>query len=343
MKNVEDWFITTWDNTQLPVNSFKDRGYPECRVAENIGGAIMPGKWKEVVRLTFKGERFRDHALDLQALNELSQYQKIVGETAKTLWRLANPNRERLPSHFEQRVRLCLRRIEEGSATAPLEVFIEEDAQTTFWEPEPIEINDAVELTHEVFEALGADAQLPERFPKSLLPEYAKWGQSLGDDEVVEMQVSEKKPAYLTLSHRQKLEKFVETPHEDRVEISAEVFEADVKKGRFQIWSDESIAVPIPFTLEQEDQVTTALKEHKTARIFIKGSGEYSRQGKLLRVLRVDELRLTVSETHYDRSARPIEDLLQELAKEVPKEEWEKLPSDLNDNLDHYLYGVSKQ
>ncbi len=64
---------------------------------------------------------------------------------------------------------------------------------------------------------------------------------------------------------------------------------------------------------------------------------------KRLRALQVEELKLTTSGTHYDRSARPIGDLLQELAKKVPNEEWEKLPSDLNDNLDHYLYGVSKQ
>jgi hypothetical protein len=113
--------------------------------------------------------------LDLQALGELSQFQKMVAETAKTLWRAANPNRERLPSHFEERVRLCLRRIEDGSATAPLEVFIEENDQRTFWGPEPVEIKDAVKLAHEVFEAIGADAQLPERFPRALLPEYAKW------------------------------------------------------------------------------------------------------------------------------------------------------------------------
>lgn len=303
----------------------------------------MAGKWKEVVRLTFKGERFRDHALDLRALSELSQFQKMVAETAKTLWRTANPDRERLPSHFEERVRLCLRRIEDGSATAPLEVFIEEQDQTTLWEPEPVEINEAVELAHDVFEAIGADAQLPERFPRALLPEYARWGQTLTDDEEVEMQVSEKKPAYLTLANRQKLEKFVETPHEDRVEIRGEVFEADVKKGRFQLWSGEDTAVTVVFTPEQEDQVTTALKEHKTARMFVKGSGEYSPQGKLLRVMQVDELRLSTSETHYDKSARPIEDLLEELAREIPQEEWDKLPSDLNDNLDHYLYGVPKQ
>jgi hypothetical protein len=49
------------------------------------------------------------------------------------------------------------------------------------------------------------------------------------------------------------------------------------------------------------------------------------------------------SEIHYDKSARPIEDLLKELAKGIPQEEWDKLPDDLNDNLDHYLYGTPKQ
>jgi hypothetical protein len=33
----------------------------------------------------------------------------------------------------------------------------------------------------------------------------------------------------------------------------------------------------------------------------------------------------------------------QELAKQVPKEEWDKLPADLLDNLDHYLYGTPKK
>ena len=83
----------------------------------------MAGRWKEVVRLRFKGDRFRDHALDLSALSELTQFQKMVAETAKALWRAANPDRERLPSHFEDRTRLCLREIHEGSAVAPLEVF----------------------------------------------------------------------------------------------------------------------------------------------------------------------------------------------------------------------------
>jgi hypothetical protein len=303
----------------------------------------MAGKWKEVVRLTFKGERFRDHALDLRALTELGQFQKMVAETAKTLWRTANPDRERLPPHFEERVRLCLRRIEDGSATAPLEVFMEEQEQRPLFEPEPIEINEAVELAYGVFEALNADTELPQRFPKSLLPEFIKWGQTLADDESVEMKVAEKKPAYLTSANRRKLETFSETPHDDHVEITGEVFETDVKKGRFQLSSGDDTPVTVVFTPEQEDQVTTALKEHRTVRMYVKGSGEFSPQGRILRVLRVDELRLTKDEETYDRTARPIEELLCELAKEIPQEEWDRLPDDLNDNLDHYLYGVPKK
>ena len=41
--------------------------------------------------------------------------------------------------------------------------------------------------------------------------------------------------------------------------------------------------------------------------------------------------------------ARPIEELLSELAKEIPQEEWDRLPDDLNENLDHYLYGGPKK
>ncbi len=34
----------------------------------------------------------------------------------------------------------------------------------------------------------------------------------------------------------------------------------------------------------------------------------------------------------------PIEEIVTKLAKEVPQKGWDKLPSDLTNNLDHYLY-----
>ena len=35
--------------------------------------------------------------------------------------------------------------------------------------------------------------------------------------------------------------------------------------------------------------------------------------------------------------------LVSELSKQVPTSEWDRLPSDLAENLDHYLYGRDKQ
>lgn len=40
---------------------------------------------------------------------------------------------------------------------------------------------------------------------------------------------------------------------------------------------------------------------------------------------------------------RPIWDVLEAIGAEVPGEEWDKLPSDLSTQHDHYLYGSPKR
>jgi len=303
----------------------------------------MPGQWKEVVKLTFKGDRFRDHALDLTALAELSQFQRLIAETAKAIWRAGNPNRERLPKHFEDRTRLCLRRIEEGSAVAPLEVFIEEP-QLELYEPEPKEIDEAVALASDVFRVLECDEPLPERFPRALIPEYVKWGQGLAADESIEITPREKTPTRFTHVSRLRLASFSEPVHEGSVHVTGEVLEADVRQRRFQLWFDERTSTTVSFSPEQEDRVTDALRGHKTRRLRVKGSGETSADGKVVRVTRVEELHLLpIGAPSYDTNAPCIEDVLAALAAQVPREEWDKLPEDLSDNLDHYLYGLPKR
>lgn len=44
-----------------------------------------------------------------------------------------------------------------------------------------------------------------------------------------------------------------------------------------------------------------------------------------------------------DVAVPPIEDVLAEIAARVPAEEWARLPEDLTDHIDHYLYGTPKQ
>ena len=301
----------------------------------------MSGQWKEVARLYFKGERFRDHALDLTALGELRQFQKMVAETAKALWRKANPNRERLPRNFEDRTRLCLRRIEEGSAAAPLEVFIEETEQIELWEPESTEVNEAIDLAYRVFGAVHEDTSLPDEFPKELLTEYEKLGQGLGNDEVLEFAPPGKSATRVTVRERERLSTLAEPPYEDEVNVTGRVLEADVRQRKFQLWIDDRTSVHVSFSQEQETEVTTALKDHKILRVKARGRGEFTPQGTLHRIIIVNSLILIRGEEPaFDASAPAIEDVLAALAKQVPDEEWDGLPPNLTDRLDYYLYGA---
>lgn len=274
---------------------------------------------------------------------QVGQFQKMIAETARALWRAAHPDRERLPKGFRERTRLCLRKIEEGSAVAPLEVFVEEPEQMGFFEPQPVEVNEAIAVAHQVFEALERDEPLPETFPKSLVPEYQRWGRGLAEDEIIELIPPGKKAARLTPLSRSRLAGFGEASHQDQVDITGEVLEADVRQGRFQIWLDEKTSVAVTFSPAQEDDVTEALRQHRTLRLRVTGRGDFSPQGKLQRVSEVQELRLQpAGDRPFDAAAPAIEDVLHDLARQVPQEDWGNLPGDLTDNLDHYLCGTPK-
>ncbi len=43
------------------------------------------------------------------------------------------------------------------------------------------------------------------------------------------------------------------------------------------------------------------------------------------------------------RSDRTLEEILEHFSRNIPDEEWDKLPSDLSFNLDHYIYGTPKR
>jgi len=129
-----------------------------------------------------------------------------------------------------------------------------------------------------------------------------------------------------------------------KVDVTGEVLEADVKQRRFQLWTDSKTHVSVDFSDSQETDVTTALRDHKSVRVRVRGRAKMSAQGKLVRVSEIEHLAVErANEPPYDLTAPPIEDVLAALAREVPKKEWDKLPSDLTDHLDHYLYGTPKR
>jgi hypothetical protein len=66
-------------------------------------------------------------------------------------------------------------------------------------------------------------------------------------------------------------------------------------------------------------------------------------EGAEVRVELADSAKEAVAEgQEFDPNAPTIEDKLRAIWTDVPKEEWDRLPADLTDHLDHYLYGTPK-
>ena len=127
-------------------------------------------------------------------------------------------------------------------------------------------------------------------------------------------------------------------------EVTGTVLVADVRRKRFRIWREDGTSVSAPFTETQEALVTSALRDHRFTRVRARGKVEYFRSGQLRRFVSVDSLeKVEPSVQSFDSNEPRIQDVLAAIADEVPAEEWDKLPDDMLDNLDHYIYGTPKK
>ena len=297
-------------------------------------------RWQTVGRIKFEGERFQRHAIDLGSLVELIQFQRVVTATAKALWRNANSDRTNLPAGFESKVLLYFRNLEKGSVQIPLVVESESAPLNGF----PHAMVDVIDAMHRTYEAVHCEHALPEGITRDLVGEYSNLGASLNDDEAIRFAPEGKNLTSVTKQGRERLMTYVETPHEDVIDVVGCILEADVQKKKFQLWTDATTKASAAFTDVQEDMVTTALKEHKFMNVRVRGRGEFDTQGGLKKITEIDSLEhIQRGESAFDEDAPDISKTLHQIFSDVAEEEWEELPTDLAKNLDHYLYGVDKK
>ncbi|MDP9050443.1 MAG: hypothetical protein M3O31_06910 [Acidobacteriota bacterium] len=71
---------------------------------------------QEFLKPRLNGERFRDHTVPLELLQDFAALQEMLVEVAKWEFRKAHPERKRIPRNFTAGVDLHLTSVEEGSA-----------------------------------------------------------------------------------------------------------------------------------------------------------------------------------------------------------------------------------
>ena len=301
-------------------------------------------EWKEVARLHFDGERYKEHSIDLQALSKAVAFQTLVEQAAKILWRRSHPDRERLPRHFENRVRMYLRKLEDGSVTMPLEVRTETQLQhrliTDDQDGVESDLREAIQFVHGAIGALETGTTLPDG-ALDVSTELEDWFDSLDPEEIVAVSAPGLKPATARAAFAARLER--EQAREllpDFREVVGTVLEADVRLRTFQLWLNEAQKASVTFSRAQESAVVDALKDHEQIRLAVRGIWQVSPSGTPLRCTLVQTVATRrESETVFEAKGKAIEEALAEIARDISPGDWQTLPNDLTERLDHYLYG----
>lgn len=300
---------------------------------------------RQLVTHTFKGKRFDDHGLDLDVLPDLYAFKELLVATAKELWRRDHPERKYLPRNFEDSLCLKFYEVKQSSAAVPIFREVEEADQSEMWRAnEPDELDEAVALVTEAAQAADADQPLPDRLPKNVIPLFENYGKTLREDEYFELQPqgSPKKTTY-TRKSRERLLSFCAEDYTDEVDFTGEVRAVDLG-GSFILRLDDGTKMPAKFSPQQEAVVTEALRDHASRRLRVKGKAEFQPDGKLKGIVVVSELTVQpFGEISFDPNARPVWEIIEEIGASVPAEEWDKVPTDGAQNLDHYLYGHAKK
>lgn len=309
----------------------------------------MANKIKHLLKtLTFAGGRFEQNKgwLDFGVLSELQVYRKLLVETAKEEWKRRNPGRERLPKGFEENIRLGFHEIREGSCAVPVEriVEVEDDAMDMYV---PDEFDEAVQIIDLTLTAARDDVPFPDRLPARIIPIFGEWGETLAPNEWILMDGQNGNGPRFDTAIRERILNTKRDRYEDMVDLVGEVRAAELKArdgGSFLVLLENGDSLPGVFTDEQETRITEALHDHRQVRLRIVGLGEFETSGQLRRLLRVDRLEeRPAGETPFDPDAPPIWETIAEIGKSIPEEEWDKVPTDLATNLDHYLYNEPKE
>jgi hypothetical protein len=298
----------------------------------------MRTTYEDLATLRFDGNRFSDHALDVDVTQELIAYKRLVLECAKQLWRRRNPGRVRLPRGFEEGFSLTFSEVLAGSAAVPLKRRIERQDGDLALPPED-EFADAARIIDSAIQAACSGGLLPPELPRNVIPLFANFGRSLrADESIVIRAVGDSHEVVYTEAVRDRLTNWREPTYEDLVELVGEVSMASVK-GQFTLTLDGGDAVTGRFEPEHEALVLEALYRHREVRFRVRGVGEFNEPDRTLRgMLRIDNVEIVGAATSgYDESVRPIWEVIAEIGAQAPPGAWDAVPDDLSMSVDEHL------
>jgi hypothetical protein len=255
------------------------------------------------VTLIFRGGRFRDAAMPLEALPELAAYRDLVLAVAKALFQGGNPDRQRLPKGFEAGFRLVLERVDAGSAVPVISRVSDSSATPHLFPTEgaPDWFDKARDLVERGIAAAAKGETLPVALSKDILARFNTFGRTLTEnDSIVVAQPGKREGAVYDRAVRKRLVLQAQTTYEDDVDLLGEVRAADKDAEGFALRTADGRKLevhtpPLFFPLALRSLRDAAL-------VRVRGTGLYDAEGVLLKVTLATDVSLA---EEGDEQTRP--------------------------------------
>jgi len=255
------------------------------------------------VTLIFRGKRFDEAAMPLEALPELAAYRELVLATAKALHQADHPERQRLPRGFEAAFRLVLERVEPGS-TIPIISRVTEQPPTALLfadAAKPDYFERARDLVEQGIAAGAKGAAPPAALSKDLLARFNSFGRSLADDEsIVVAQPGKRDGAVYDRVVRRRLVLQAQATYEDDVDLVGEVRAANKDAEGFVLRTSDGRKLDVRTPPHFFPLAVRSMGE--AALVRVRGLGLYDADGSLTKVTMATDVSLA---EEGDEQTRP--------------------------------------
>ncbi|WP_298248404.1 hypothetical protein [uncultured Christiangramia sp.] len=250
----------------------------------------------EIFAPKFEGDRFTEHRLPLELLEDLTALQEMTIAMAKHLYLEKNQDRQRIPKNFTQGISFELESLEPGS-TIPKIMLVFTMAgmfphhNVSFFE-------EAKENIIKAVEAADNEGDINKYAPDSVLNYFNKFGKKLRQNESIEFNPHGSSKARFTKETRRKLILASSKSNEytEEVKIRGTIFEMDQDKSTFQIQLVNNKKIESSYNDNNEETVKKAFNGYTSGqKVLIDGIGKFSKNSKLIRIESIEEINLIES------------------------------------------------
>lgn len=246
-------------------------------------------------RLRFAGGRFDSHTIPLEVLPDLAAYRKLIVEVAKMLFRQRMGKRVRVPKGFEDSFGIGLARVEGGNSAVAVMPRLHRSVAPASQRPLDFSANqasfnypdfdEARRYIDSLIDSVGTVGQVPSDFPVELAGFFNSFGQSLQDDEFIEMGYGGAHPVRYDTFIRKKIVLSRETTYENAVDAQFTLNGGVVGLGVIHVLDMNGAA--FDFQPPTEFEFNKAyLRPNEDVRLV--GTGLYDKSERLRRLVAVN-------------------------------------------------------